>query len=42
MILLLYFFLSNLNKLGFEEPRIVHGANSIVACDVGALICLNV
>jgi hypothetical protein len=41
MILLLCFFLSDLNKLGFEEPRTVNGANSTIACGVGAIVCLN-
>jgi hypothetical protein len=41
MILLLYFFLLDLDKLGFEEPRTINGANSTIACGVGAVVCFN-
>ncbi len=41
MILLLCFFLLDLDKLGFEESKIFNGANSTIACGVGAIVYLN-
>jgi hypothetical protein len=41
MILLLYFFLSNLNELGFEGPRTINGANFVATCDARTIIYLN-
>jgi hypothetical protein len=40
-MILLCFFLSNLDKLGFEEPRTINGAHSVTACAIGAIVCLN-
>jgi hypothetical protein len=41
MTLLLYFFLSDLDELGFEDLRTISGAYFVVACDVGAIVYLN-
>jgi hypothetical protein len=41
MILFLFFFLLDLDKLGFEELGIVNGANYAIACGAGVVTCLN-
>ncbi len=41
MIPFLFCFLLDLDKLGFEEPGIVNGANYVVACGAGIVTYLN-
>jgi hypothetical protein len=40
-MILFCFFLSHLDKLGFEEPKTVNGVDFVTTCGVGAIVCLN-
>jgi hypothetical protein len=41
MILLFYFFLLDLNELGFEELGTFNGVDFVVAYNVGTIIYFN-